>query len=105
MNDKSESMFKLVMDALAEQAFENKNLTYEELEIIKQVAFDMREYENSLKKALEDNIISEDENKILTNLKNQISNNALKIANIDQMLDSEEEGMLNRLCEVIDKYL
>lgn len=105
MSEKPIGKFKLVMDALGQQAFENNNLTEEELIILKQVAFDLSEYEYALKKALDDGIITEAENKILENLKNQIHSNALKVANVDKMVDSEEEGMLNRLCEVLDKYL
>ena len=81
------------------------SLSYEELQILQQVGYDMTEYEDALERALRDEIITVSENKMLTNLKDQINSNAIKVANLDQVVDSEEKGMLKVLCEVLDKYL
>ena len=93
------------MDALGQQAFENNNLSHEELQILQQVGYDMAEYDDALERALRDGIITVSENKMLANLKDQINSNAIKVANLDQVVDSEEKGMLKVLSEVLDKYL
>lgn len=105
MAEEKKYNLKKVMEALGEEALKNDNLTYEELQILKQVSFDLSEYERALKTALGDGIITEKENSQLTNLKNQIEKNVLTVANVDRVVDAEEQGLISRLCEVLDKYL
>ncbi|MCE7735931.1 MAG: hypothetical protein GPJ54_13705 [Candidatus Heimdallarchaeota archaeon] len=105
MAEEKTNNLKLVMEALGEEAMKNDHLTYEELQILKQVSFDLSQYERALKNALEDGIITENENTKLSYLKDQIEKNVLTVANIDSVVDAEEEGLISRLCEVLVKYL
>lgn len=105
MVEEKTNNLKLVMEALGEEALKNNHLTHEELLILKQVSFDLSQYERALKNALEDGIITEDENSQLNYLKDQIEKNVLTVANIDKVIDAEEEGLISRLCEVLAKYL
>ncbi|MHA2031023.1 MAG: hypothetical protein ACW99A_08700 [Candidatus Kariarchaeaceae archaeon] len=105
MPEETKSKIKKVIEVLGDEALKNKNLTYEELQILKQVSYDLKEYESALEKALEDGVITENENQRLNYLKDQINKNALTVANADRVIDEEEQGLISKLCEVLDNYL
>ncbi|MHA2504143.1 MAG: hypothetical protein ACXAE3_14890 [Candidatus Kariarchaeaceae archaeon] len=99
------SMIKQVFDAIADEAKKNGRISYEELEILKQVKYDLFKYEASLKRALDDGVITPEENERLQFLKQQVETNAVTVANFDGLVDREEQEMLSVLAKVLDKYL
>ena len=92
------------LNAMAEVAKENGIISYQEFEILKQVRYDVNDYQNALKKALDDGIITSDENEILTKMKDDILKNVITVANFDKIVDDEEKGMIKKITEIINVY-
>ena len=92
------------LNAMAEVAKENGIISYQEFEILKQVRYDVNDYQNALKKALDDGIITSDENQILTKMKDDILKNVITVANFDKIVDDEEKGMIKKITEIINVY-
>ncbi|MHA2250735.1 MAG: hypothetical protein ACXAD7_10245 [Candidatus Kariarchaeaceae archaeon] len=79
-------------------------ITYDELELLKQVTFDVRRYERSLEKALEDSIITKEESDELNHLKEQILANVYKVAEWDGVLSDDEKRMIKKLSDILSQY-
>lgn len=92
------------LSAMAEVAKENGVITYEEFEILKQVRYDVSEYQNALKQALDDGIITSNENRLLTKMKDDILQNVITVANFDKNVDDEEKGLIKKITEIINTY-
>ncbi len=92
------------LSAMAEVAKENGVITYEEFEILKQVRYDVSEYQNALKRAFDDGIITFEENQILTKMKEDILKNVITVANFDKVVDDEEQGLIKKITEIVNTY-
>ncbi|MHA2054286.1 MAG: hypothetical protein ACW99F_11880 [Candidatus Hodarchaeales archaeon] len=79
-------------------------LLSDELELLKQVRWDVGVYEKSLIDALEDSIITEEESEQLNYLKEQILSNVYKVANWDGILSDDEKKIIKKLTEIVTKY-
>lgn len=92
------------LNAMAEVAKENGVITYQEFEILKQVRYDVNDYQNALKRALEDGIITSEEKQLLTKMKDDILQNVITVANFDKVVDDEEKGLIKKITEIINVY-
>lgn len=90
---------------LGEVAKDDGYISYDELQLLKQVRFDVGLYEDTLKKALDDSIITKEESDELNNLKDQIISNASKVALwLDGKVSEDEEKMIKTLTNLIERY-
>jgi hypothetical protein len=89
---------------LLKVAKENGVITVHEFKMLKRVRYDVREYQDALKKALDDNVITPEENKELTKLKDDILNNVVTVANMDKIVDDEETDIIQKLTEIVNEY-
>lgn len=90
---------------LGEVAKDDGYISYDELQLLKQVRFDVGLYEDTLKKALDDSIITKEESIELNNLKDQIISNASKVALwLDGKVSEDEEKMIKILTNLIERY-
>ncbi|MHA2097335.1 MAG: hypothetical protein ACW99A_01505 [Candidatus Kariarchaeaceae archaeon] len=92
------------LSAMAEVAKENGIITYQEFDILKQVRYDVNEYQNALKRALEDGIITLEENQLLTKMKDDILQNVITVANFDRVIDDEEKALIKKITEIVNIY-
>ncbi len=86
---------------LMEQAKEDGVITLDEFEIIEQVRIDVNNYTELLRKAYEDNIITEVEQFHLNKLKDRIKTQAEKVARTDGKITEEEKEILEALSRVL----
>ncbi|MHA2031034.1 MAG: hypothetical protein ACXAB7_13120 [Candidatus Kariarchaeaceae archaeon] len=83
---------------------EDGYLLSDELELLKQVRWDVGVYEKALIDALEDSIITEEESEQLNYLKEQILSNVYKVANWDGILSEDEKKIIKKLTEIVTEY-
>ena len=100
-NPKFDDLFK----ELFEQAFSDGVITDEEYELIQQVELDVDNLNLALTKALEDGVITAQENAELNELKAKLLDQANKKALSDGIVDEDEQGILSKLSELIGKYI
>ena len=99
-----DELLNSTLNAMAEVAKENGVITYEEFEILKQVRYDVSDYQDALKRALADGIITSDENQVLTKMKDRILQNVITVANFDKVVDDEEKGLIKKITEIVNIY-
>ncbi|MHA2031024.1 MAG: hypothetical protein ACW99A_08705 [Candidatus Kariarchaeaceae archaeon] len=96
--------FKLIIESLGEVALKDQQISDDEFNILKQVSFDLIQYDKAMKKAMEDGIITTQEQLQLNNLKAQIEKNVITVANEDHKISDDEAQIIKKLSEVLRLY-
>ena len=78
-------------------------ITKEEKILVDTIARNVRQYENAVNEALEDNTLTKDEMNILLNLYNKIINEAENTAKKDNYISKDEKVILDKLIEYLKK--
>lgn len=100
-----DELLNYTLQEMAKVAKENGTITYQEFEIMKQVRYDVSEYQNALTRALDDGIITSEENQMLAKMKDDILQNVITVANFDKVVDDEEEGLIKKITQIVNEYL
>ena len=89
---------------LFEAAMSDNVITDEEFELIQEVEFHIDKYELALIDAKKDGVIDDDEVEHLSQLKDEILNQAHSIANADDVINEDEKILLLTLSNLIQNY-
>ena len=73
----------------------------DEIEILKQVSFDINEYRNHLEEANQDGKITQEEMVSLNAIKQKVIDNAITVANFDENMDADEKALITKLTEIL----
>ncbi len=96
----SAEIHRLFID-LIDLAFEDDQITSDERHILEQVLTNVHSYSHLLQRALEGSIINEAENQQLEEARKKIYSEAYHVANLDEVITSEELVLLERLLILI----
>lgn len=99
-----DDLLNYTLREMAKVAKDNGLITYEEFDIMKQVRYDVNEYQNALIRALDDGIITSKENQLLTKLKDDILQNVITVANFDKNVDIEEKELIKKITKIVKTY-
>ncbi|MDH5401096.1 MAG: hypothetical protein OEZ01_00275 [Candidatus Heimdallarchaeota archaeon] len=97
-----EAKFKRMIDAVSKAAKADGKITDEEFELLESVHVNVMVYDQAVQDALEDGIIEEHEEDILTALKQQILNDAWDIASISEGVSNDELKLLEVILKEIE---
>ncbi|MCE7736870.1 MAG: hypothetical protein GPJ54_18445 [Candidatus Heimdallarchaeota archaeon] len=100
-----DELLNYTLQEMAKVAKENGTITYQEFEIMRQVRYDVSEYQNALAKALDDGIITSEEKHTLAKMKDDILQNVVTVANFDKVVDDEEKGLIVKITQIVNEYL
>jgi tellurite resistance protein len=91
------------MKKIADLAKEDGKITPEEYNILKRLSFDVAEYLITLETSKEDGVIDDEEKAELLRLKEKIVHNAKNIAASDGIIDNDEEQLIKKIVDLLDK--
>lgn len=83
----------------------DRKISYEELTLLKQVAYDTAQYQHVLDRAWKDGIITEKENYELTKTKNLILERAVEVTKVDDKISDDELILLKTLAKILKLQL
>lgn len=86
---------------LCETALKDDKITMDEFLLIKKFTQDIDDYVNALEEALEDNIITEEEEKYLMDLRAKMMQAAIETANEDRVISPDEFELLHVINDFI----
>ena len=92
-----------IMKKVADIAKQDGKITEEEYQLLEGISFDVAEYMIELEKSMEDGIVDNREAIKLKTLKENIIINAKSVADQDGVIDSDEEEILFKLIEILEK--
>lgn len=99
-----ENLFQMTIRELMEAAQKDGVITSEEKDIIDQVRVDADSYNMMLEESLSDGTINDYEAEKLGDLKQMILDRAELIAKVDGELDNDEQQLLKKLSEILNKH-
>ena len=96
---------RTLLQDLLEIAKADHRISTDERKLIDQIARDIKKYEQAVVAALEDNILTDKEILILNKLHKRVIENAKKVVDADNVINSEERMILDRLISYLNKVV
>jgi hypothetical protein len=100
--DNQENRLQEIIKSITSAARADGKITDEEAELLESVQINVLIYDQALEDALDDGIISDEENDTLNGLKHQILNDAYDIANISEGVSEDEIKILQVLLRELE---
>ena len=100
--DEKQNQLQKIIRIITRTAKADGKITAEEQEILESIQINVLVYDQALEDALDDGIITDEENETLQGLKHQILNDAYEIAEVSQGVSDEEIKLLQILLRELE---